>query len=68
VLKRFISEDPIGLEGGMNVYGYVDGTPTQFVDPLGLWAVGDPLPQWLVDAGTGLSDGVSFGLTEKYRQ
>ena len=32
---RYISQDPIGLHGGNNLYGYVTN-PTGMVDPLGL--------------------------------
>ncbi|MGP9737738.1 MULTISPECIES: RHS repeat-associated core domain-containing protein, partial [unclassified Halomonas] len=32
---RFISQDPTGLLGGINLYGYV-ANPTGMVDPLGL--------------------------------
>jgi RHS repeat-associated protein len=32
---RYISQDPIGLKGSMNLYGYVTN-PTGMVDPLGL--------------------------------
>ena len=35
VLKRFISEDPIGLRGGDNVFMYVEGNPIMLVDALG---------------------------------
>ena len=35
VYQRFISEDPIGFAGGVNLYAYVDGDPLNWVDPLG---------------------------------
>ncbi len=36
---RFISEDPIGLEGGINAYRYVGNNPVNFVDPEGLTSI-----------------------------
>jgi RHS repeat-associated protein len=38
---RFISEDPIGPSGGMNLYEYARGNPVSITDPLGLYGTSD---------------------------
>ncbi len=35
-LQRFNSEDPIGLEGGINPYVFAENNPVNFTDPFGL--------------------------------
>jgi uncharacterized protein RhaS with RHS repeats len=33
---RFTQEDPIGIAGGLNVYGFAGGDPVSYSDPYGL--------------------------------
>ena len=49
-LSRFISEDPIGQAGGVNVYAYGLGDPFRFSDPSGL----SPTGMTNSEAGLGL--------------
>jgi RHS repeat-associated protein len=64
---RYIQQDPVGILGGTNNYIYVYSRPVSLFDPYGLWAWGDPLPQWMVDGAAGFGDTLSFGLTDAIR-
>jgi RHS repeat-associated protein len=54
---RFLQRDPIGIDGGLNVYEYVKGGPGRAVDPFGLrtWTEVEEwdrvLPMFLVVCG-----------------
>jgi hypothetical protein len=39
-LGRFVSRDPIGLKGGLNLYEYVDNNPFGGVDVKNVWRKG----------------------------
>jgi len=43
---RWVSKDPIGFGGGLNLFGYVEGDPVNWVDPSGLDGILDPLLPW----------------------
>ncbi|WP_311239035.1 MULTISPECIES: RHS repeat-associated core domain-containing protein [unclassified Xanthomonas] len=58
---RFVSEDPIGLGGGMNSYAYVEGNPVLYVDPSGEIAF---IP---ILAGIGLGYAFDY-LVEQYKK
>jgi RHS repeat-associated protein len=52
-LGRFISEDPIGIIGGINLYAYVDNNPISYSDPFGLVK---PSPQAALEAAISRGD------------
>ena len=67
VQGRFTQEDPIGLAGGLNAYGFASGDPVNHSDPFGLCS----LAKWIctiVNAGSGFGDFVTLGFTEHYRK
>ena len=56
-LCRFLSQDPLGLGGGPNLYAYCMGNPLAYIDPLGLCgesviaSVGDFLADMFLNKG-----------------
>jgi RHS repeat-associated protein len=57
---RFTQEDPIGLAGGLNAYGYGEGDPVSYSDPFGLCGILDPSSPCLVSYA-GLNFAFSWG-------
>ncbi len=36
-IERWMNRDPLGEDGGINLYGFVENDPVNWVDPWGLW-------------------------------
>jgi RHS repeat-associated protein len=52
---RWLNRDPIGYEGGINLYGYVANNPTNLIDPDGL----NPYRDWFVRNAPNIARGAS---------
>ncbi len=64
---RFVSEDPIGLAGGINTYGYVRNSPVRLVDPFGLdwW---DSLLGVSSQFSAGFGDTLTGGISQSFAE
>ncbi|PIT49920.1 hypothetical protein BHC46_01275 [Snodgrassella alvi] len=75
---RYIEADPLGVMGGLNLYGYANANPLMYADPYGLWSMdkawgfiydttGWVPSHGLVNCLAGYGDYMSFGATEWLR-
>jgi len=46
IFRRFLSEDPAGFSGGINLFAYASGDPVNLIDPFGLGPVSSYTPDW----------------------
>jgi RHS repeat-associated protein len=67
---RWLTEDPIGFEGGLNLYGYCGNGPVGSVDPEGNWSwtvkngliIGSDNRPWLQFTGENTVEGAQVGM------
>jgi len=74
---RYLTADPIGLAGGINLFAYVGGNPVNLFDPMGL-AWSDILPgigtairggiNGVGDVASGISDQIDRGRENHYNR
>jgi RHS repeat-associated protein len=65
-IGRFISADPAGFAGGINLYAYGFNSPTNFADPYGLFswsAFGKGVGQGAIGIGVGVGIGAIVATT-----
>jgi uncharacterized protein RhaS with RHS repeats len=61
VIGRWLARDPIGEEGGINLYGYVGNNPINYIHPDGLLPLTACCAKAAVTVGIGIANKLGFG-------
>ena len=64
---QFTQPDPIGLAGGMNVYGFAEGDPVTYDDPYGLCGIAGAVTSVAEGAGIAMLTGRRYSLGRAVR-